>query len=687
MSSLRIGVDSGGTFTDVCMLEEDTGRFSVWKLSSTPNDPSVAIANGAAEVISRDSNDDASVVFFGHGTTVATNALIQGRGARCGLITSDGFRDLLDLARQRRPHLYDLQTEKPAALVPRDRRFEVNQRILFDGTVEREPSEEEVRSVARQLREEGAEAVAVCFLYSFVDKTHETKVTNILSEELGETFLTTSHEVCPEFREFERLSTTVVNAFLGPVMKGYLSRLTPRLVEAGVDAPPFITQSNGGTITFETAARLPVRTVLSGPSTGVIGAVETARAVDLKNIITFDMGGTSTDVSLVENGIPRTTTEAEVHGYPIKSPMIDIHTVGAGGGSIAHIDTGGFLKVGPRSAGADPGPVCYGLGNDEPTVTDANVVMGVLNGEALLGGRMKIDREASMAAIEKMGAQLGLSVEETAAGVIRVVTANMTRAIRLISVQRGHDPRDYCLMPFGGGGPVHAGRLARELAMERILVPRNPGILCALGLLLTDIRRDFSVTRRLSVENANLLTIHETVAGLVSDAMAWFEVEAIEACRRRTMASADMRYAGQNYELNVPIPDPENSDVFLEHLVDNFNQAYQRQYDYTAPEEAIEIVTFRVEAYGLVEKPAFQEYTEEGPDASSALVTHRFVYQPEMGEFIDSPVYDRDRLRAGNIIAGPAVIEQMDSTTLLLPGQTCQVDTHSNLMIREDTPR
>jgi len=683
MASLRIGVDSGGTFTDVCMLEEETGRFSVWKLSSTPSDPSVAIAGGASEAIDRFGGGGATVSFFGHGTTVATNALIQGRGARCGLITSDGFRDLLDLGRQRRPHLYDLQTDKPQALVPRDRRLEVDERIRFDGTVERSPSEEDIRAAARQLRDAGAEAVAVCFLYSFVDTAHETMVADILREELGDSFLTTSHEVCPEFREFERLSTTVVNAFLGPVMRGYLSKLTPRLVETGIDIPPFITQSNGGTITFETAAKLPVRTVLSGPSTGVIGAVETARAIGLENIITFDMGGTSTDVSLVENSKPATTVEAEVHGYPIKCPMIDIHTVGAGGGSIARVDSGGFLKVGPTSAGADPGPVCYGLGNDEPTVTDANVAMGVLNGEALLGGRMPIDRSASLAAIEKLGAQLGLSGEETAAGVIRVVTANMARAIRLISVQRGHDPRDYCLMPFGGGGPVHAGRLARELAMDRILVPRNPGILCALGLLLTDIRRDFSVTRRLSLEDANAENIRQTVSNLEADAKAWFEDESIGPDRRRVLASADMRYAGQNYELNIPFSDVPGNSAFIEQLLANFNQAYARQYDYTAPDEAVEIVTFRVEAYGVVEKPAFETHEDAGSDPSAAFQTHRRVYHPENGEFIDSPVYDRDLLRTGNVIPGPAIVEQMDSTTLILPGQTGRVDPHLNLVIQE----
>ncbi|MCG8542941.1 MAG: hydantoinase/oxoprolinase family protein [Alphaproteobacteria bacterium] len=665
------------------MLEEETGRFSVWKLSSTPNDPSVAIAGGASEAIDRFGEAEATVSFFGHGTTVATNALIQGRGARCGLITSHGFRDLLDLGRQRRPHLYDLQTDKPQALVPRDRRLEVNERIRFDGTVERQPDEEDIRAVARQLRDAGAEAVAVCFLYSFVDTAHETTVVDILREELGESFLTASHEVCPEFREFERLSTTVVNAFLGPVMQGYLSKLTPRLVETGIDIQPFITQSNGGTITFETAAKLPVRTVLSGPSTGVIGAVETARAIGLDNIITFDMGGTSTDVCLVEDGKPGTTVEAEVHGYPIKCPMIDIHTVGAGGGSIARVDSGGFLKVGPASAGADPGPVCYGLGNEEPTVTDANVAMGILNGEALLAGRMPIDRAASLAAIEKLSAALGLSCEETAAGIIRVVTANMARAIRLISVQRGHDPRDYCLMPFGGGGPVHAGRLARELGMDRILVPRNPGILCALGLLLTDIRRDFSVTHRLSLEDANADNIRQTVSGLEADAKNWFEEEDIEPDRQRVLASADMRYAGQNYELNIPFSDVSGNGALIERLLANFNQAYQRQYDYIAPDEAVEIVTFRVEAYGVVEKPAFEVHEDSGPDPSAAFQTNRQVYQPENAAFVDSPVYDRDLLRAGNVIPGPAIIEQMDSTTLVLPGQTGRVDSHLNLIIRE----
>ncbi len=683
MSSLRIGVDSGGTFTDVCMLDEDTGRFSIWKLSSTPGDPSVAIANGAREAIGRFGGDQAAVTFFGHGSTVATNALIQGKGGRCGLVTSEGFRDLLDLGRQRRPHLYDLQADKPPALVPRDRRLEARERLLFDGSVEARPQEEEIRALARQLREMGVEAVAICFLYSFVDPVHEEMARDILRQELPDAFITSSAEVCPEFREYERLSTTVVNAFLGPVIEGYISKLAPRLLEGGITVPPHITQSNGGTITFETASRLPVRTVLSGPSTGVIGAVETARAVSIANIITFDMGGTSTDVALIENGRPGITTEAEVHGYPIKCPMIDIQTVGAGGGSIAHVDSGDLLKVGPRSAGADPGPICYGLGNEEPTVTDANVVMGALNPEALLGGRMPIDRDAAAIAMEKLGMRLGLSIEETAAGVIRVVTANMVRTIRLISVQRGHDPRDYCLLPFGGGGPVHAGRLARELGINRILVPRNPGVLCALGLLLTDIRRDFSLTRRLEVGAPKLGEIRAAAAGLEADAKNWFKAEGIEPSRQRMAASADMRYAGQNYELNIALPDVADNEEFPRALSDSFNQAYARQYDYSAPDEAIEIVTFRVEAYGVVEKPKFEVHEATGDDPRVALSGWRDVYQPETGAYVNCPVYDRDLLAPGNRIAGPAVIEQMDSTTLLLFGQICVVDHHLNLFIRE----
>lgn len=682
---LRVGVDSGGTFTDVCLLDETTGRFTVWKVPSTPDDPSIAISEGARRILDNLGTPvRPAVSFFGHGTTVATNALIQGKGARAGVVTNAGFRDLLELARQRRPHLYDLQTDKPPALVPRDRRHEVDARIHFDGRVETAPKEAEIRAVARQLGARGVEAVAICFLYSFVDPAHEKQVAAILKEELGASvFITASHQVCPEFREYERLSTTVVNAFLGPVMRGYLERLTPRLVETGITAKPHITQSNGGTISFESAAELPVRTVLSGPSTGVVGALETARMVGIEDLITFDMGGTSTDVALIEAGRPGLTTEAEVHGYPLKTPMIDIQTVGAGGGSIAHVDTGGFLKVGPRSAGAEPGPVCYGLGNDQPTVTDANVVLGVLDPDVLLGGRMPIDRNRAVAAIEALGSGIGLNGPETAAGIVQVVTANMARALRLISVRRGHDPRDYCLVPFGGGGPVHAGRLARELGMERILVPRNPGILCAMGLLLTDLSHDFSVTRRLRLDIENVSEIRETIHQLVAEAETWFTAEAVAPERRLLVLSADMRYAGQNHELHVDVPDLADDAAFVAGLAENFAAVHHRHYDYTAPEEPVEIITFRLRASGIVEKPAFPSAEDAGPDPATAIVSSRPVYMAETRAFAETPVYDRDRLLPGNRIIGPAVVAQFDSTTLVLPGQIATVDRFFNLFLSE----
>ncbi len=500
----RVGVDSGGTFTDVCLFDDASGRVEVWKVSSTPDDPSRGIAQGVEEGVGGIGARVADVGYFGHGTTVGTNALIQHRGARTGLITTAGFRDLLEIGRQKRPDLYDLQADKPPVLVARDLRLEVPERVLFDGRIETALDEQAVREAARALREAGVQAVAVCFLYGFVRPEHEAAARRIVAEECPDAFACASHGVAPEFREYERLSTVVVNAYLGPVMQRYIRRLAERLASLGLAVPPHLTQSNGGVIGFEQAGRMPVRTVLSGPSTGVIAAQEVGRMAGIGNLITFDMGGTSTDVALLQDGVCRLASEAVVHGYPIKAPMLDIHTVGAGGGSIAYVDSGGLLKVGPRSAGAYPGPVCYGNGNEEPTVTDANVVLQTLNPTHLLGGRMPVDQALAKRAIGRLAERLGMELMATAQGILAVVTANMARAIRVISVQRGHDPRDYTLAAFGGAGPLHAARLARELDIGRILVPRYPGILCAMGLLLTDLRADFASTRLVTLGHAAL---------------------------------------------------------------------------------------------------------------------------------------------------------------------------------------
>ncbi|HXW26718.1 MAG TPA: hydantoinase/oxoprolinase family protein, partial [Xanthobacteraceae bacterium] len=467
MARWRVGVDAGGTFTDICLFDETDGRVDIWKVASTPDDPSRGIAGGVEEALRRTGADGgarpaAAVAYFGHGTTVATNALIQHAGVKTGLVTTAGFRDLLEIRRQKRPDLYDFFADKPKTLVPRDLRIEVAERVRHTGAVETPLDEAAVRNAARALRAASVGAVAVAFLYSFVKPEHEQAAKRIIAEECPDAFICASHEIAPEFREFERLSTTVVNAYLGPVMKRYIDRLGARLCDLGMSAAPHMTQSNGGVIGFATAAAMPVRTVLSGPSTGVVGAQAVGKAAGFADLITFDMGGTSTDVALLKDGEARLASEATVHGYPLKAPMLDIHTVGAGGGSIAYVDTGGLLKVGPRSAGADPGPVCYGRGNAEPTVTDANIVLQTLNPTHLLGGRMAVRQDLAHAAIGQLAQKLGLSLMQTAQGIVSVVTANMARAIRVISVQRGHDPRDYTLVAFGGAGPLHAARLARE---------------------------------------------------------------------------------------------------------------------------------------------------------------------------------------------------------------------------------
>lgn len=680
----RIGIDSGGTFTDVCLFDDATGEVSVWKVPSTPDDPSRAIAQGTLEGTQRVGASAADVAYFGHGTTVGTNALIQHRGARIGLITTDGFRDLIEIGRQKRPDLYDLQVDKAPPLVTRDLRHGVAERLHHDGSVEIPLDEEGVRQAARALKAAGVEAIAIGFLYGFVRPDHEIRAKRIVIEECPEVFVCASHEVAPEFREYERISTAVVNAYLGPVMHNYIRRLAERLKELGLATTPHLTQSNGGVIGFDMAARLPVRTVLSGPSTGVVAAQAIGQTTGIANLITFDMGGTSSDVALLRNGEAKLASEATVHGYPIKAPMLDIHTVGAGGGSLAAIDSGGLLKVGPRSAGADPGPVCYGRGSTEPAVTDANVVLQTLNPTHLLGGRMPIRQDLSQQAIGRLASQLGLDVMATAQGIISVVTANMAKAIRVVSVQRGHDPRDYALVAFGGAGPLHAARLARELDMKRIIVPRNPGIGCALGLLLTDLRANFATTRLATLGDAVVGDMADIFAGLEAQAGHWFAEEAVTAADRTLRRTADLRYHGQNYELSIDVPEGPITTATIAALSEGFAQAHRRLYGFVAEGETVQLVTYRAEAVGFVRKAEFRPQADAGPDASAAIIGRRDVWFPESGGFVDCPIYDRNRLKSGNAFVGPAIIEQMDATTVVLPGMTATVEPYLNLIL--ETP-
>jgi len=679
--TLRVGVDSGGTFTDICLFDEATGRLDIWKVPSTPEDPSLGIASSVDEGLNLVGASPSAVRFLGHGTTVATNALIELRGVKTGLLITEGFRDLLEIGRQKRPSLYDMNADKPEILVSRDLRLEVPERLRHDGSVDTPLDEAAVQKAAEALAEADVKSVAICFLYGFLGRTHEEKAREIVESVLPQAFVSASHEVAPEFREYERLSTTVVNAYLGPVMQRYIQLLQQRLDELGLPVTPQLTQSNGGVIGFEAASRLPVRTVLSGPSTGVVAAQAIGRMAGYDDLITFDVGGTSSDVALLEGGACKLTTEASVHGYPIKAPMLDIHTVGAGGGSIAYVDSGGLLKVGPRSAGADPGPVCYGKGNTEPTVTDANIVLQTLNPVEILGGRMKVQRDLAVEAVQRLADRLGLGLMETAQGIVSVVTANMAKAIRVISVQRGHDPRGYALMAFGGAGPLHAARLARELDIERVIVPLAPGTLCAMGLLLTDLRADFAASRIQPLESASIPSVAETFKRLEREAAVWLDAEAIPADRRVITRTADLRYVGQNYELSVSLPAGPIDDSTLATLADGFAQAHQQRFGFIAEGEDVQLVTLRVEAAGLVAKAELEPQPLAGPQPNAAWIGEREVYMAEAGAMVACPIYARDRLAPGNRIDGPAVVEQMDTTSVILPGMHASVDPYLNLIL------
>lgn len=677
----RVGVDAGGTFTDVCLFL-DSGAVSVYKLPSTPDDPSRAIVAGAADALTASNVEPAAVRYFGHGTTVATNALLERKGSPVGLITTAGFRDLLELGRQQRPDLYDLQVDKPVALVRRRDRVEVPERMRHDGEVEIPLDEEAARSAIQALLENGVEAIAVCFLYSYLYPQHEERVAELIREIAPDAYVSLSHEVLAEFREYERLSSTVVNSFVGPVMARYVRRLREQVAALGVQEDPYITQSNGGVISLDEAADRPVRTVLSGPAAGVIGAQAIAAESNIEDIITFDMGGTSTDVSLIEDGQARIGLDLSVAGYPIRAPMIDINTVGAGGGSIAWIDSGNHLKVGPQSAGAEPGPAGYGRGGTEATVTDANLALGILNRESLLGGRMHVDADTADRSIDTLADRLSLSRVEVAGGILAIVTINMARAIRVVSIERGYDPRDFTLVAFGGAGPLHATRLARELEIPRVLIPPSPGILCALGLLVSDLRADFSRTAVLPATSEWLDELNAVLDQLATQAEEWLDREEMPAGQREVQATVDMRYVGQNYELSIPLNKPRVDASDLPSILEAFHQEHDRAYGFAAPGEPAQFVTCRIEARGLVAHPEFPRL-DKAADPATPDGTRR-VYLTELGDWQEVPIYQRSSLLAGHAFAGPAIIEQMDSTTLVLPGQQVEIDPAGNLIITDE---
>lgn len=683
----RIGIDVGGTFTDVTLLDSDTGRYYTYKLSSTLHDQSEAIANGTRQTLELYGVPVEQLEYFGHGTTVATNMIIERKGAKTALITTKGFRDLLEIGRQTRPSLYNIMEDKPETLVRRAFRTEVEERVMADGTVLRPAKKEEIKRILQDLKAKGVESLAICFLFSFVNPENELMVEECIEEVWPDVYYSASSTILPEFREFERLSTTVINSYLGPRMKLYIHNLKKKIKELGVAVEPYITQSNGGVMSISSTIQTPVQTALSGPSAGVMGAIYVARAAGFQNIITYDMGGTSTDVSLVKEGVAEYTTKRRVCGLPSGVPMIDVHAVGAGGGSIAYIDNAGALKVGPESAGTDPGPVAYGLGNTQPVVTDANLVLGRLNPHRILGGRLELNAELSRTAVEqRIAGPMGISAEEAALGMIEVANSNMTRAIQVITVEKGHDPSDFVMVAYGGAGPLHAVSLAQEMGIRTVLIPPAPGTLCSLGLLTADIKKSYVRTSLIAYDEATPDLINQTVEPLVREGDLWLESEKVPQRQRRFHSVAEMRYVGQNYELQVDIPAGKITQRDLEQMKQDFFKAHEMNYGYYNPKAPVQFVNFRSEAVGVVQKPQLAELTQEMEDSAQALLDHRPVYFKRIG-LVDCPIYDRSKFGRCKRINGPCVVEQMDSTTVIPPGVWFEVDAHGNMVVSVFTDR
>lgn len=676
----RIGVDVGGTFTDFTLHDDASGDVHFYKTPSTPHDPSEAIEQGLRGMLGQLGFDPAGVSYLGHGTTVATNIVIERRGARTGLVATKGFRDVLELGRQARPSIYDYRVEKPPVLVPRDRRVEVLERIGPAGEVLTELDAASLEAAVAALAEAGVESVAVCLLHSYRRPEHEQRVRAVLERILPDAYVTLSSDILPEFREFERMSTTAVNAFVGPKMGAYLQKFRARVRDVGIPAEPYTIHSNGGLMSVDTVYASPVRTCVSGPAAGVVGAAEIGRVAGLPNLITFDVGGTSTDVSLIDDGVPLFTNARLVAGYPVKTPMLDIHVIGAGGGSIAAIDDAGSLKVGPRSAGAAPGPVAYGQGGTEPTITDANLCLGRLDADTLLGGRLRIDLAAAQQVIrDKVASPLGITLEAAAHGIIQIANANMSRAIRSVSVEKGYDMAQFALCAFGGAGPLHAAEVAMECGLPRVLVPREPGTLCARGMLLTDLSSDYVRSCFSDAGSDSWRVVLDLFATMETEGRDWLDREAVPAGRRRFKRILDARYRGQNFEVKVDCDGLGSDDLAA--LTERFHAAHTKEYGYAIRHRAIQFVSARVQALGEVDK-APQAEVAGGPSLDAARLGRRQVYFDARNGWCDTPIYDRGALPSGAELVGPAVINEMSATTLVFPGQSVSVDRWGNLIVR-----
>jgi N-methylhydantoinase A len=676
----RIGVDVGGTFTDFTAFGEAEGKVWFFKVPSTPHDPSEAIQIGVRQIIEALSLDPKDISHLGHGTTVATNMIIERRGVLTGLLTTKGFRDALEVARQVRPNLYDYFARKPEPLVERVNRVEVHERLDAHGEVVDPLNRLQLDEAVETLRRNGVESVAICFMHSYRNPAHEEAAKQAVQRLMPGVFISVSSEVLPEFREYERMSTTVLNAYVGPRMQTYLDQFLSRMRSLGITAEPYTIHSNGGLLSAHTVAAFPVRTCLSGPAAGVVGAAVVGAAAGVRDLVTFDVGGTSTDVSLIKDGRPLFTSNRTVADYPVKSPMIDIHVIGAGGGSIGWLDDAGALKVGPRSAGAVPGPAAYDRGGTEATLTDANIVMRRLNPDALLRGRMPISHAKAHAVIEERIARpLGISVEAAAHGMVRIANANMSRAIRSVSTERGHDLSKFALFAFGGAGALHGAEVARECGIGSLMVPQEPGTMCARGVLLSPLSFDFVRSEIMPASDDAWARVCAIFAEMTSRGAAWLDGEKVPLSQRHFRLFIDARYLGQNHEVVVPMQAiaADGLAVFLE----NFRTAHAQEYGYAIAERPVEIVNCRLQAIGEVQQAPLKP-PAGGGSVEGAQIDRRDVYFGIAEGFVPTIVYDRDALPQGAALAGPVIVEEMSSTLLVLPGQTAILDATGNIHVK-----
>jgi N-methylhydantoinase A len=681
----RVATDTGGTFTDFVIFNEATDAYRIMKVPSTPQNPAQALLNGLTELKSQ-GIEPHQISVFTHGTTVATNALLEEKGARTGLAVTAGFRGVYEAMEQSRPFgpsIFDLGYTKPVLLAPESATAEITERVDAAGTVVRAIDPSSVSAAIEQFRRAGVESVAICFLFSFLNEEHEQRLANALREAEPSWWISTSSDLLPQIREYFRLSTTVINAYVSPVLGRYVESLTLELDRLAI-APGrrFTMQSNGGSVPFDRTSDRGVATILSGPAGGVTAAIGIASAAGIDNVITFDMGGTSCDVALIQHGEPTVSDQSVIEGRHIAVPMLDINTVSAGGGTIAEVDQYGALHVGPRSAGAVPGPAAYGRGGDRATVTDANVVLGYLNPRELLAGDLAVDYEAAEGAVKDVADPLGVSLLRAADGIVRVVNVKMAQAIRAISTERGFDLRDFTLVPFGGAGPLHACQIALDLGIPRVLVPTAPGATSALGLLMSDVKHDFVRSRLSDVEQLDLAVANDLFGQMVTSARKQLAAEGFPEDEIQLRYFLDMRYSGQGYENPVPVSGLPLTRESLARYRRDFDAVHEQCHGHAAPDQPVEVVNYRVQAIGVVPPVAMPTIRDAADGAESARIGSRKAYFPAAGqEPAEVPVYGREKLRAGHRFTGPAIIEQYDSTTVVCPGQAATVDRYGNLVI------